>query len=55
MQTEEANVHIAKAEKLQKSGRAMKCILALVIAIFVMLGLLILKHTGHRRLQMADD
>ncbi|CBZ55977.1 CBR-SYN-16 protein, related [Neospora caninum Liverpool] len=43
--TTQANVQLRKAEENQRSGRAAKCIVFLVITIFFLLVLLIMKHT----------
>ncbi|PFH38196.1 SNARE domain-containing protein [Besnoitia besnoiti] len=43
--TTQANVQLRKAEENQRSGRAAKCIMFLVITIFFLLVLLIMKHT----------
>lgn len=43
-QSKEAHVQLQKAEKAQKSNRAMKCIMILVIANLILIGILILKH-----------
>ncbi|PHJ23561.1 snare domain-containing protein [Cystoisospora suis] len=43
--TAQANVQLRKAEENQRSGRAAKCIMFLMVTIFFLLVLLIMKHT----------
>lgn len=43
--TKEGIVQLTKAEEYQKSALPMKCIILLVVLIFIMCGALILKHT----------
>merc|ERR1712139_167010 len=43
-QSRQANVQLQKAEKAQKSNRAMKCIIVLVAVNLVLIVILILKH-----------
>lgn len=43
--TKEGLVQLHKAEDYQKSALPLKCIIALVVLIFIMLGAMIMKHT----------
>lgn len=43
-QSKEAHIQLQKAEKAQKSNRALKCIMVLVIADLILIGILIMKH-----------
>merc|ERR1711920_1118541 len=42
-QSKDANIQLAKAEKSQKSNRAMKCIILLVIINLILISILVLK------------
>merc|ERR1719453_2091755 len=42
--TQEATRQLEKADKAQRSGRAMKCIMALIIGIFIMIVIITFQH-----------
>lgn len=47
--TKEGLVQLHKAEDYQKSALPLKCVIALVILIFIMLGAMIMKHTVFKK------
>jgi len=50
IKSREATVQLEKADKIQRSTRSLKCIMFLIIAIFVLLVIIIMQHANRRRL-----
>merc|ERR1711964_244272 len=46
LKAREATVQLEKADKHQRSGRAMKCIFCLMVAIFILIVIITLQHAG---------
>merc|ERR1712224_397355 len=50
IKSREATVQLEKAYKIQRSARSLKCIMFLIIAIFILLVIIIMQHANRRRL-----